>query len=249
MHFIWLYDNIKTMAPRKKILSSPPSLSETDLIKPVSPKNPTEQLEQLRTSIIKEINTIIDLLVSQIYTIEQAKKQAREEIIVKEKQNKQLEEEQAFNTILDQKRKQAEFDEKLVNEEKDFKTQKETELTELKSKKEDWEKKETEYKELKSQVISFPSQIEKSVEETKKGLTAELKKEFDSEKKFLIQKSEFDLKLLQQQVNNLQQLVKQQEKDIISLKQEKEQAMDQMKELAVAVVKGKESSDSVSKSE
>ena len=48
------------------------------------------------------------------------------------------------------------------------------------------------------------------------------------------------MKLLQQQIGNLQQTAKQQEKDIASLKEEKTLMMQQMKELAVAVIKGKE---------
>ena len=46
-------------------------------------KNQTSSLETLRTQISKEINTVIDLLISQIAVFEQTKKQTQEEIETK----------------------------------------------------------------------------------------------------------------------------------------------------------------------
>ena len=144
---------------------------------------------------------------------------------------------------MEQKKKQADFEEKLNKEKKDFEEKKEIELTELRLKKETLEERETEYNGLKAKVEAFPSQLEKTIDEVKKQVSLELKKEHEGEKKFMNQKTEYDLKLLQQQINNFQQTVKQQEKEIISLKEEKAMMMEQMKELAVAVIKGKEISN------
>lgn len=230
------------MPPRKKITTDV-SASETVTKKISEVKSQTSSLETLRTQISKEINTVIDLLISQIAAFEQTKKQTQEEIETKEKQKKQIEVEQIFNTSMEQKKKQAEFEDKLNKEKKDFEEKKEIELTELKLKKETLEQKETEYKELKAKVETFPSQLAKAIDETKKQVSVELKKEHDGEKKFMNQKIEYDLKLLQQQISNFQQTVKQQEKEITSLKEEKALMMQQMKELAVAVIKGKEISN------
>lgn len=227
------------MPVRKKAITTttPPEISREKII---DVKTQSASLEILRSQISKEINAIIDLLILQITAFEQAKKQTQEEINIKEKQKRQIEEEQTFNNSMKQKKQQAEFEEKLNKEKKDFEEKKEVELAELKLKKEALEEKETEYKELKAQVETFPSQLERAIEDAKRQLSTELKKEYDAEKKFMSQKTEYDLKLLQQQINSLQQLVKQQEKEIISLKEEKGRIMEQMKELAVAVIKGKE---------
>ena len=230
------------MPPRKKAITDI-STPETVTKKVIEVKNQTSSLETLRTQISKEINTVIDLLISQIAVFEQNKKQTQEEIETKEKQKRQIEIEQLFNSSMEQKKKQVEFEEKLQKERKDFEGKKEIELTELKLRKETLEQKEAEYKELKAKVETFPSQLAKAIDEAKKQVSAELKKEHEGEKKFMNQKIEYDLKLLQQQINNFQQLAKQQEKEIISLKEEKTLMMQQMKELAVAVIKGKEISN------
>ena len=227
------------MPPRKKITTDV-SAPEITTKKVSEVKNQASSLETLRNQISKEINTVIDLLISQIAVFEQTKKQTQEEIETKEKQKKQIEVEQIFNTAMEQKKKQAEFEDKLNKEKKDFEGKKEMELNELKLKKETLEEKEAEYKELKTQVETFPAKLEKVADEAKKQISIELKKEHEGEKKFINQKIEYDLKLLQQQINNFQQLAKQQEKEIISLKEEKALMMQQMKELAVAVIKGKE---------
>ena len=227
------------MPPRKKITTDV-SAPEITTKKVSEVKNQASSLETLRTQISKEINTVIDLLISQIAVFEQTKKQTQEEIETKEKQKKQIEVEQIFNTAMEQKKKQAEFEDKLNKEKKDFEGKKEMELNELKLKKETLEEKEAEYKELKTQVETFPAKLEKVADEAKKQISIELKKEHEGEKKFINQKIEYDLNLLQQQINNFQQLAKQQEKEIISLKEEKALMMQQMKELAVAVIKGKE---------
>lgn len=230
------------MPPRKKIttnVSTPENITK----KVGEVKNQASSLELLRTQISKEINTVIDLLISQIAIFEQNKKQTQEEIETKEKQKKQIEVEQIFNASMEQKKKQVEFEEKLQKERKDFEGKKELELTELKFRKETLEQKEAEYKALKVTVETFPTQLTKAIDEAKKQTSTELKKEYEGEKKFMNQKIEYDLKLLQQQINNLQQTAKIQDKEIISLKEEKALMMQQMKELAVAVIKGKEISN------
>ena len=98
------------MPPRKKITTD--IISPEIIMKKVSEvKNQTSSLEILRNQISKEINTVIDLLISQIASFEQIKKQTQEEIETKRKTKKQIEVEQIFNTSMEQKKKQAEFEE------------------------------------------------------------------------------------------------------------------------------------------
>lgn len=227
------------MAPRKKATLNT-LLTEVNSEKTPADTTKTSDLEIIRSQISKEINGVIDLLISQINALNETRKQTQEVLTQQEKQRKQIEEEGNFDKLMEQKKKQAEFDEKLSKEQKEFESEKESEIIELKQKKEMLDQKEKEYNELKLQVETFPTKLEKAVEEIKKQVTVELKRESESEKKFMIQKADFDLKLLQQQVNNLQTLVKQQEKEILSSKDEKNQAIEKVKELAVAIIKGKE---------
>jgi len=228
------------MPPRKKTVTTTTPSTEVKIEKPKVEKYQTSSLEVLRVQIAKEINTIVDLLISQINQFEQTKKQIQEEMMTKEKQNKQVQEEKQFAIMMDEKKKQAEFEERLTAKTKDFEEQKEIELNKLKTESELLEQKKSEFQSLKSQVTTFPTQLEKAVEEAQKEVASELKKEYDGEKKFLTQKFEYDLKLLQQQINNLQQIIKQQEKEIDSLQDDRTRAIEQINQLAVTVIKGKE---------
>lgn len=231
------------MAPRKKALTTTletESVVEVKVEKATPLKNPTIQLESLRSQIAKELNTAIDLLIAQVTKVEQTKKQAQEEILSNEKQNKQIVEEKQFNTMMDQKKKQAEFEEKLTSKAKEFEEKKTEELAKLKAESTLLAERKREFDEYKKQVDNFPSQLEKAIDETKKTISLEYKKEFEAEKRFLVQKNEYDLKLIQQQIVSLQQINKQQEKDIQSLREEKAKAIDQINQLAVTVIKGKD---------
>lgn len=225
------------MPPRKKTITA--SLEQMTE-KTVADRNSVSELETLRTQISKEINTIIDSLVLQLKTFEEAKKKSEEEYAIREKQKKQTEEEQTFVFEMEKRKKEADFNEKLNKERKDFETQKENEMLQIKMKKESLEQIEKDYQNLKTQVTSFPTQLEKTIADTKKQIMTEMQKEYEADKKFLVQKYEYDIKLLQQQINNLQQLVKQQEKEIQILKDEKISLMNQVQNLAVAVIKGKD---------
>lgn len=101
------------------------------------------------------------------------------------------------------------------------------------------DKRQGEYANLKTQVEEFPHTMEKTISEIKKQITNELKKESETDKKFLMQKYEVEAKLLQQHIASLQQQIKSYEKDMFSLKEEKNKATDQMRELAVTVFKEK----------
>lgn len=230
------------MPPRKKIttpgVSTIPSLSETN--KAVKETSQILNLEKLKLQLFQQINDLFDILTKEIRTVEELKKKTQEEFELQKRQKKQEDEEQNFNLQLTQKKKQAEFDEKLDKERKafaEYQRQKEEELT---VEKENLDTKKKEFKDLQTQVEAFPQELEDEIGKTKRQITEELKKDFETEKKLFSQKYESDLVLLKQQINSLQTQIKQLEKENQSLKDEKIGAIEQVKQIAVAVVKGKE---------
>src|SRR3989344_2353760 len=112
--------------------------------------------------------------------------------------------------------------------------------SELAARAEELKKQETELADLREKVSAFPNQMEKQIAEAVKQANAETKREFDFEKKMLQQKFDSDIRLLNQQLIATQNQIKTLEKENLSLKTEKNKAVDQMKDLAVAVVRGKE---------
>ena len=230
------------MPARKKIttIAVSPTITASESKKTVKETNQISNLEQLKIQVAQQINALFDLLIKEVDTVEIIKKNTQEELELQKRQRKQEEEEQNFNILLTQKKKQAEFDEKLDKDKKaftEYQRQKEEELT---VQKESLDKQEKEYKELKNEVESFPQKLGKTIEETKKQITAELRKDFETENKLLTQKYESGVQLLEQQIVSLQTQIKQLDKESQSLKDEKTSAVEQVKEIAIAVVKGKE---------
>jgi len=234
------------MPPRKKTLTTCettlPLVSE--IKKSSEDKKQITTLENLKTQVNGEINHLVDLLIADINALESAKKQWQEEQALKERLQKQQQEEQNFQDALDKKKRQAEFAEKMETDKKKWAEEKHQQEEAIRVKKENWDAKEKEFDSLKSQTIDFPKQLEKAVTEAQKQISDVLKKDFDVEKKLLVQKYESDLKLLQQQISSLQIQLKQLEKDNASFKEEKNRAGEQMKEMAVAMVRGKEQNTS-----
>src|SRR3989344_952922 len=142
--------------------------------------------------------------------------------------------------IEEQKKKQAEFEERLQKERKTFEEETARKESELAARAEELKKQETELADLREKVSAFPNQMEKQIAEAVKQANAETKREFDFEKKMLQQKFDSDIRLLNQQLIATQNQIKTLEKENLSLKTEKNKAVDQMKDLAVAVVRGKE---------
>ena len=229
------------MPPRKKITTTEistvlPSIDSKKTTKEVDQSN----LEQLRLQVSQQMNVLFDHLIKEINSVEVLKKKTQEELDLQKRQRKQEEEEQNFNLLLSQKKKQVEFDEGLKKEKKMFEEYQEQKEEELTTKREQLDSQEKEFKELKNQVDSFAQKLENAINDAKKQTTTELKKDFETEKKLLIQRYESGTKLLEQQISSFQIQIKQQDREMQSLKDEKTNAVEQVKEIAVAVVKGRE---------
>ena len=229
------------MPSRKKAASDSVPMLDMPADKKVSEdENRMNALEQLKNRIGQEIGAIFDLLIKESNAIEELKRKTAEEIARQKREHKQEEEQKNLDYFLMDRKRRAEFDEKLEQERRTYDAEKNRKEEEFRSRKETLDGREEELRRLTKEVESFSENIEKTIEETRKQTTAELKKDFDMEKKLLVQKYESDLKLSAQQISSLQTQQKQQEKEIQSLKQEKIAAIEQLKELAVAVVRGKE---------
>ncbi|MEK7621881.1 MAG: hypothetical protein AAB415_01750 [Patescibacteria group bacterium] len=200
----------------------------------------TAMLENLKLQSAGQINSLFDRLINEVNALEELKKRTKEELERQKRAQQQREEQENLTLSLAQRRKQAEFDEKLDKEKRASTEDQNQKEEKLRLQKEILDKKEQELQDFKTQIESFPQKLAKAVEETKKQISAELKKDFDSEKKLLLQGYEADGKLLNQQVTYLLNQSKQLDKEIQSLKEEKRLAIEQVKDLAVAVVRGKE---------
>ena len=208
--------------------------------KTIKKTSPADSIEQLRIHVAQQINTFFDLLIKEINSLEDLKKKTHEELETEKRAHQQQREQDVFSTSMAQRRKQAEFDEKLATQKKEFEEEKSKKQELLATQQKNLDEKAKQYRELESQVESFSDKLERSIEDAKKQVAAELKKDFDMEKKLLVQAHQSDIKLLQQKCISLQSQVTQLEKDALSVKEEKLRALDQMKEMAIAVVKGKD---------
>ncbi len=201
--------------------------------------NKLSALELIKTQSLERVAALFDTLKREAAELEDLKRKTGEELERKKEQTERLDAERQFDLLMSLKKKQAEFDEKLDREKKAFEEERDKKEEELKSQKEFLATREKEFEELKSEAELFPQKIEKVAEEARKEASEEAKKEFESEKKLLVQKYDSDLKLLNQQITTLQNFNKHYERESALIKEEKTRAVEQFKELAVAVVRGK----------
>lgn len=195
-------------------------------------------LESLKIQTAQQFNNLFDVLIKETDAVEFYKRKTEEELELEKRQFKQEQNESNLNLILNQRKLQAEFDERLSKEKKIFEEEKLRKEETLKVQKENLDRIEEEQKNFKLEFDSFPQKLGKAVETARRDAATELKKDFDAEKKFLAQRNESDIKLLNQQISSLQAQLKQQEKEAQYLREEKTGAMEQVKDMAVAMVGG-----------
>lgn len=231
----------KTTISTSNVLPPSPTANIAEVIIPKE-NNKIAHLEVLRGKITQDADELIDSLIFEVRRIDLYRQKIEEDEMTHMRKRGQQEEEQNFILQFAQKRKQAEFEEKLTQEQKLFEENKRRDEELLKIREEHLSQKEKEHQEAKQEIAAFSQKIDKTIEEARKELAMELKKDFENEKKFVSQKYESELKLLQQQIKQLQQTIQQQEKDIQVLREEKSKVTTQINDLAVAVVRGKEAS-------
>lgn len=200
-------------------------------------------LDSLRNSVMKEVSDIFASIVKAADDIELLRKKTAEDLQVKEEEGRRLKKEEDFNLEMQRRKRQAEFEEKLSAERRAFEEERVAKESELREREARIKALETEYNELKKEAALFEEKVEKIVDSAKKALTQELKREFDNEKRFIIQKYDAEAKLFTQQIKSLQEMLQQKNKDLDSLKAEKDRSAEQLRDIAVAVVRGKETAD------
>ena len=204
------------------------------------------QLEKLKSSIGEEASEVFGALHAAVEDVEFLRKKAAEDIQAREEEWRRSREENGFSVALEHRKKQAEFEEKLADARRKFEEEKNNKEAELKVREENIQKTETEFSRLKKEVELFEGRTGKAVEDARKQTSQDLKKELDNEKRFLIQKYDAEIKLLQQQIKSMQIALEQRDKDLSLVKEEKDKAADQLRDIAVAVVRGKEKEPTVS---
>jgi chromosome segregation ATPase len=232
------------MAIKKKTASAGDALGEaiaSDIPKPAEIMSKSAALAALKSQLTDRISGIFDALEKEIIVLNDLKKRTEEELAIMKNKARQEAEEEKLTSILERRKKQAEFDEKLSKEKSDFETEMGQKEAALKARIDEISKTEADIKLLREESQKFATRLEKTAEESAKQTASDLKKDFEIEKKMLLQKYESDLKLQNQQIVSIQNQIKQQEKEILSLKAEKTRTVEQMKDLAVAIVRGKES--------
>lgn len=200
-------------------------------------------LDNLRHSVMKEISDIFAAISKAVDDVELFRKKTMEDSQIKEEEGRRLKKEEDFNLEMQRRKKQAEFEEKLSAERRAFEEEMTVKESELRERETQIKTRETEYNELKKEAALFEEKVEKIADSVKKSLTQELKREFDNEKRFIIQKYDSETKLFTQQIKSLQQTLQQRDKDMDSLKVEKDRSTEQLRDIAVAVVRGKENAD------
>lgn len=249
------------MAIKKKVVSELPlsdmTVSDTLSIEQVTDLKTQKEkqtskisnAESLKVQSVERLSLAFDVLVKELNALEDLKRKTKEDLELEKRQFKQQAEQDNLTTLLSERKRRAEFDEKLEKEKKQFEESVRSKEVELKTKGEALDMRLAELEELKAQAESFPVKLGKAVEEAKKQISVELKKDFDNEKVLLTQKYQSELKLLEQQIASLQNQNKQQEKEMTMLRTEKTKAIEQIKDLAVAVIHGKESDGESHKAE
>lgn len=197
-------------------------------------------IEMVKSQSIERLQSAFDAVVKEINSIEDLKRKTKEELELEKRQSKQQVEQDNLTLLLSERKRRAEFDEKLEKDIRQFEDETKKKKEELKTAEEILGRKSVEFDALKAQAESFPIKLGKAVEESRKQVSVELKKDFDNERVLLTQKYQSEMKLLEQQIISLQNQNKLQEKEMFSLRIEKTKAIEQIKDLAVAVIKGNE---------
>lgn len=122
-----------------------------------------------------------------------------------------------------------------------FEKEKAEKLLILKEREDEFERKAKDYEELKLKVDELGEIIEKEVEAAEKRMAKMKDEEFANEKKILIQQFEYDKKLLEQKVLDIEARLKQEASENASLKSQLSSLQIHIKDMSVAALeKGKE---------
>src|SRR5574343_354611 len=108
-------------------------ISEKKALKDKEPTK-TVSIETLRMQSVERMQVLFDGLIKETNTLEELKKRTKEEIELEKRQIKQQQEQENFTSLLAERKRRAEFDEKLEKEKKVFEEEKMRKEEDLRSK-------------------------------------------------------------------------------------------------------------------
>lgn len=205
------------------------------------------EIETKRLEEIYNIKLAADTLQVLIADLEAKKKELekqrfeeenilREEISSKKKEWEREQEEYKYNLKLERKKEEDQYN--LVQEKKQSEWQagidkKEAEISEREN---EANKKTEEIESIKKQIEEFPKKLESAVNETKEKVQRLMQKDFDTEKRIFDQKSISDKAMFESKIENLQEAIKSQSAEIISLKKSLAESNQRAQDLATTIV-------------
>ncbi|MBM4401670.1 MAG: hypothetical protein FJ044_00295 [Candidatus Cloacimonetes bacterium] len=148
------------------------------------------------------------------------------------------EEEYRYNLELQRRKDQDEFEEEKKKRLNEFEGEIAGKKAELEAREETLSAAEKELKELRREVENFPEELANKVEATREEGYQSAQKEAEIKANLLAKEVESEKKLYEQKITSLEQTVKVQTTEIVSLKASLEKASGQLKDIAVKVIEG-----------
>jgi len=216
----------------------------------------TETLNDIRTAIAIERTQLTDmknitladdalqLLLSEYDAKEKelkekqttAEMQWQESIAHKKTAWEREQEEYAYQLKIDRKKEEDAYEQTQANKRRLFEEDMKQKLADLGLREDMVQKQEAELVALREQRDVFPRQLQDAVDTAERVLRDQLTKEFDVEKRLLTQEWKSDKGLLDVKIVNLEELIKNQHVEIMSLKASLATANNQAQTLASTVV-------------
>jgi len=128
----------------------------------------------------------------------------------------------------------------LSQREWEFNLEQKQKMKNLENKEKELEEKLKEYEKFKAEKDNFPKEIENEVSKALKINKDILQKDFETERKMLVQQNDSEQKLLKQRILDLETRLKDQKLETDTLRKELSKAREQIEQLAVAALRTKE---------
>ena len=212
-----------------------------------------EAILEEKSAEVKDLSQKIEDLKSQLNLGQQIKftfdhLQKLKEDIDKQESNFKRQREQAETEFGQEKKWQKERIAKEL-EQKQWETELEAKkrLKEVSEKEKEFSDMINEYKKLKSEAEKLPDLIEKERQQAVAQIIKQLKTDFENERALLSQKADSERKLFEQKITDLSLRLAEQQKENNALKQQLSISSEQIKQLAIAALRGKQSQEDVDK--
>lgn len=202
----------------------------------------TKRLEETRN--VKLADDTLQTLIAD-YEIKQKELEKRraemelslnEEMEQKRKIWEREQEEYKYNLKLERKKEEDAYGLEQTKKKAAWQEETNKKEAELNGREEDLNKRTGEMENMKTQIESFPAKLESAIEKAKKEQTAILQKDFDAQKQITESKWLSEKNMLEAKIENLQEIMKNQNTEIASLKKSLSDANQRAQNLATTIV-------------